>query len=128
MIFLDTNYLIRGLINGTEESAQLTEWCKNETVLTTNSLVWCEFITGPITDEEINLAWHLVGMSVHAFDHGDSVLAAKLFNELARPRSQRIDIMITASAINRKATLATVNTADFTALISHGLSLFTAES
>ncbi len=128
MIFLDTNYLIRGLINGTAESAQLAKWCEDETPLITNSLVWCEFITGPITDEEINLAWHLVGMEVHSFDHADSILAATLFNKLGRPRSKRIDIMIAASAMNLETTLATANLADFTALIPHGLSLFTAES
>jgi len=128
MIFLDTNYLIRGLVNGTAESALLNEWCENGTQMITNSLVWCEFITGPITEEEIHLAWHLVGMSVHSFEHADSILAAALFNQLGRPRRKRIDIMIAASAINRKAALATVNTSDFTALIPHGLSLFSARS
>ena len=128
MIFLDTNYLIRGLIKGTEESGHLLRWSETGTELITNSLVWCEFITGPITQVEIDLGWNIVGKAIQPFDHTDAVLAAKLFNELGRPRSRRADIMIAASAINRQASLATANTSDFAPLCDYGLSLVNASS
>ena len=123
MIFLDTNYLIRGLIKGTEESSHLLRWTETGTGLITNSLVWCEFITGPIGQVEIELGWSLVGKTIHPFDQQDAVLAAELFNELGRPRSRRVDIMIAASAINRQASLASANTSDFKQLREYGLSL-----
>ncbi len=37
MIFLDTNYLIRGLIKGTEESGHLLRWSETGTELITKS-------------------------------------------------------------------------------------------
>ena len=123
MIHLDTNYLIRGLVAGTPEATQLTQWCKECKPMATSSLVWCEFVTGPITREEIELAWHIIGKNVLPFTYEDSLLAAKIFNHLGRPRGKRIDIMIAATALTHEASLATSNTKDFQPIAPLGLSL-----
>lgn len=123
MIFLDTNYLIRGLISGTPEAIQLTEWCTASAPMATSALVWCEFVTGPITGREIDLAWNLIKKRVISFSYEQSLLSAHIFNTLGRPRKQRIDIMIAATAITHQATLATLNLKDFEKIQPFGLQL-----
>ncbi len=52
MICLDTNYLIRGLAEGTAEAAELIAWTKAGETLVTPMPAWFEFICGPVTEDQ----------------------------------------------------------------------------
>jgi predicted nucleic acid-binding protein len=58
-----------------------------------------------------------------SFDDGLAQQSARLFNAIQRPRRLRVDVMIAATAIDRKARLATLNHHDFKPLVPLGLEL-----
>ena len=49
MICLDTNYLIRGVAEGSAEAAELVAWIEAGETLITPMPAWFEFICGPVT-------------------------------------------------------------------------------
>ena len=53
----------------------------------------------------------------------DALLAARLFNQSGRRSRTLADCMIAAIAIRSRASLATLNPADFKPLVPHGLLL-----
>ncbi len=50
---LDTNHLIRVLVTGTVEDAQISLWLGKGSSLTRSSIVWYEFLFGPIGENEM---------------------------------------------------------------------------
>lgn len=112
MICLDTNYLILGLVAGSAESQQLTTWVASGERLVAPTLVWFEFLRGPVTDAQVRTMRAFVRELV-PFDEAQAIAAADLFNAAARKRSTRVDAMIAATAIVADAALATNNTVDF---------------
>jgi len=104
MICLDTNYLIRGVSEGTAEAAALVAWIEAGETLITPMPAWFEFICVPFAEAE-------------------AVEAARLFNVIKRKRSLRVDAMIAGTAIAAKARLATQNRADFKPFTAYGLTL-----
>ena len=52
MICLDTNYLIRGVSEGTAEADELVAWFKAGETLITPMPAWFEFICGPVTQDQ----------------------------------------------------------------------------
>lgn len=53
VICLDTNYLILGLVAGSREGRELSEWIASGERLVTPTLAWCEFLCGPVTAAQI---------------------------------------------------------------------------
>lgn len=122
MIHLDTGFLIRALIPGTEQDERLREWCRTYEPLATSAIAWAEFLCGPVNAEQIDLATRLVSQRV-AFAEDDARLASQLFNESGRRRGSLTDCMIAASAIRLAAPLATLNPGDFRKFEESGLVL-----
>ncbi len=53
MIHLDTNYLIRLLLAGSDEAKNVSVWLGKGEKIGVSSIVWMEFICGPVTDQEV---------------------------------------------------------------------------
>ena len=53
MICLDTSYLILGLVSGSRESREMAAWVAAGERLVAPSLVWFEFLCGPVTDAQV---------------------------------------------------------------------------
>jgi predicted nucleic acid-binding protein len=122
VICLDTNYLILGLVAGSRESRELTTWIASGERLMVPTLVWFEFLCGPVTAAQITTMRAFLHELV-PFDESHASTAAALFNAAARKRSTRVDAMIAATAIVAGAALATNNTDDFRAFQAGGLQL-----
>ena len=112
MIHLDTSFLIRALVPGSPEDAQLRDWLSDETPLAINAVAWAEFLCGPLGADDLSLAAAVVGEAVPlTADH--AVKAAELFNAAGRKRGTFVDCLIASVAIDEDARLATTNPKDF---------------
>ena len=125
MIFLDTSFLIRGLVRDSAEDRALRKWLKRREVLGMSSVAWTELLCGPIDESQRELAAGVVSLRV-AFAEEDAVLAARLFNETGRRRGSLIDCMIAATALRAREPLATANPADFRRFATYGLAVLEA--
>ena len=122
MIHLDTSFLIRALIPGTPEEAKLREWAGAGEALSMSSVAWAEFLCGPFSSADRELAGRLVERRRDSTpDH--AVAAARLFNESGRRRQMIIDCMIAAVALADSAPVATSNPVDFSRFAPAGLEI-----
>ena len=125
MIFLDTSFLIRGLVRNSAEDRALRKWLRRSEVLGMSAVAWTELLCGPIDDTQHEFAAGVVSLRV-AFTEEDAVLAARLFNETGRRRGSLIDCMIAATALRAREPLATSNAADFRRFATYGLAVLEA--
>ncbi|MFP4210008.1 MAG: type II toxin-antitoxin system VapC family toxin [Alkalispirochaeta sp.] len=123
MILLDTNYLIRLLVDETEEAERVDEWVRTGEDLITSSIVWYEFLSGPVDGEGIAIVETLLDGRVVPFAGAHATEAARLYNAGGRFRRLRIAAMIAATAIVTGAGLATENAEDFRTFTRFGLKL-----
>lgn len=122
MICLDTNYLIRGIVDATSEAEQLSCWYREGEPIITPMPAWFEFLCGPLTDvQEATIRAFL--SRIVPFDEGEAIESARLFNAIGRNRKYRVDAMIAGTAIATSARLATNNQADFEPFVPYGLEL-----
>lgn len=112
MIHLDTSFLIRALVRGSQEDARLRAWLSGETALAMSAVAWAEFLCGPLGADDLSLAAAVVGEAVPlTADH--AVRAAALFNASGRKRGTFVDCLIASVAIEEDAQLVTANPSDF---------------
>lgn len=123
MILLDTNYLIRSLVEGTREAEDVSGWVNDGEDLCTSSIAWYEFLSGPVDDEGTDLMRAVLQDRVIPFVADTASEAARLFNACGRVRRLRVDAMIAASAILTDSLLATENRDDFRVFVPEGLRL-----
>lgn len=123
VILLDTNYLIRALIAGTQEADAVSAWLSDGQELCTSSIAWFEFLSGPVDQEGIELIGEVIRHAVMPFDAVTAREAARLFNAAGRNRRLRVDAMIAASATLSASLLATANVDDFRPFMPQGLKL-----
>lgn len=121
MIHLDTSFLIRSMIAGSDEDRRLRMWLSEDVSLGMSVIAWCEFRCGPVTEGQASLARRRVRIDM--FEEADAVLAAALFNDLGRRRGVLQDCMIAATAIRVRADLATSNIEDFRRFEQAGLTI-----
>ena len=122
MIHLDTSFLIRALITDSPEAATMDGWIASGEVLLVNAVAWAEFLCGPVSAQQLELAARIIGRPVDFTAH-DATVAAYLFNAAGRLRGSMPDCMIAATAMRYGALLATRNIADFRRFAEHGLQL-----
>lgn len=122
MICLDTNYLIRGIIPGTSETAEVAAWAEDEEAMVTPLPAWFEFLCGPVTEIQVSTIRAFLTETL-PFAEREAALAAHLFNKTGRKRQHRMDAMIAGTAIASRAQLATNNRDHFEPFILHGLQL-----
>ncbi len=87
------------------------------------SIVWYEFLCGPVEHEHVELALAVMGGRVMPIEESHAQRAAILFNAVGRPRRLRTDCLIAAFAIDAGAQLATLNRKNVDILVPHGLQL-----
>ncbi|HEY2423947.1 MAG TPA: type II toxin-antitoxin system VapC family toxin [Chthoniobacterales bacterium] len=122
-ICLDTNYLVRCLLKGARESAEVVQWRQSGETLLSAAPAWYEFLCGPVTDQQSRIVRAFLSGGIIAFDEVHTTEAARLFNAVGRLRRLRTDTMIAATAIVAGARLATSNKGDFDLFIPHGLKI-----
>lgn len=120
MILLDTNYLIRGLVEGAEEADRVSQWLRDGHDFCTAAVAWYEFLSGPVDDEGVDIVRTLISDRVIAFTADVAAEAARLWNLTGRIRRTRVDAMIAATAVFAQADIATQNTEDFRLFAEHG--------
>ncbi|MFP4179186.1 MAG: type II toxin-antitoxin system VapC family toxin [Spirochaetaceae bacterium] len=126
MILLDTNYLIRFLVVGSDEAGQVKKWIQQKEELCTSSICWYEFLCGPVDEEAVILVSSILEEQILPFSPAHARQAARLFNRCGRKRSLRVDAMVAAAAIISESVLATENAEDFAPFTSFGLTLMEA--
>lgn len=122
MIHLDTSFLVNALDLGSPQDRSLRRWVGDGETLAMSAVAWSEFLCGPLTRSELELAEHIVGMHREFTPH-HAAIAARLFNETGRRRGSLPDCMIAASAISDGAPIATANDSDFRRFEDAGLIL-----
>jgi predicted nucleic acid-binding protein len=123
MIHLDTNYII-GLV--TKESRLrpiLEEWLRNREVFAVSAIAWSEYVTGPVSSQQIRDASAILQGRIVPFGEAEAIIAGKLYNQAGRKRALRLDSFIAAVAISSSAPLATENQKDFLPFVAGGLRL-----
>ena len=123
MIVLDANYLISLPKSGSPEFAAVMAWHEEGERLATTSIAWSEFLSGPVTADDVADVRLLLEGGVLVFDEAAAEAAATLFNAIGRRRALRVDSMIAAVAILHEGRLASRNLSNFRLFVPHGLVL-----
>jgi predicted nucleic acid-binding protein len=123
MIHLDANVLIRLSVPGSGAAARVRQWLLAGETLAASAPAWFEYISGPVTAQEVSRAEAILRGGVEDFEKLDSQRAADLFNAAGRKRAMKLDCMIAASALLHGARLATTNVSDFQAFVAQGLAI-----
>jgi predicted nucleic acid-binding protein len=122
VIHLDTSFLISALVPDSSADKQLRKWLIKGLPLGISTIVWTEFLCGPVKAHEIELAARIIPEQV-PFVADDAELSARLFNLGGRRRGSLADCMIAATTLRCGASLATANPADFQKLEPSGLKI-----
>ena len=122
MIHLDTSFLIRALLPDSPENHKLREWFDAGDTMVVSAVAWAEFLCGPLTDDELEIATRIVEPP-QDFRSEHATIAAQLFNASGRRRGTMVDCMIAAASVSAGAPLATANTDDFRRFAEQGLQL-----
>jgi len=122
VIHLDTSFLIRVFVAGSLEDKSLRRWLRTGETVRISSVVWAEFLCGPVSNAIAEDVAELFGEPV-PFEGMDATLAAQLYNLTGRRRGSMIDCMIAAIALRNAAALATGNAAGFRRFAQTGLQL-----
>jgi predicted nucleic acid-binding protein len=125
MLHFDTNALIALPQWARQGNRVITRVTAGE-IASACTLVWYEYLAGPLQDEEAALARAFLQGRITAVEEPDTALAAHLYNEAGRQRRLKTDALIAATAMNAGAGLVTINVADFQPFVAHGLHLIAA--
>ena len=120
MIHLDTNFLIQALLPNSAAQTKLQSWLEGGEDVAISSIAWSEFLCGPLTFEDEQLARDIVA-EPEPFLALDAQKAAELFNVSGRRSRSLADCQIAAVALRCGARVATANASDFTPFQNHGL-------
>ncbi len=121
MIHLDTNVLIRmaacdqPVMDFVERQLALGE------EIVVSSIVWYEFLVGPIDRNDIAFVLSFLASAPIAFDEPLAKQAAELFNQTGRTRKRKTDTMVAATALSFRGKMATGNVQDFQYFTAFGL-------
>ncbi len=122
VIHLDTSFLVRSLVPGTQESARLLGWLGSRRRVTLSVFAWGEFLCGPLGEFD-EVGARRIAPRFLAVGIPEATEAARLFNVGGRRRGSFPDCIIAATAILAGAELATSNPADFERFVEAGLEL-----
>jgi predicted nucleic acid-binding protein len=123
MIHLDTNFLIGLVTSPFSLRSKALAWFQAGEKLAISSIVWSEFLNGPVSPQQQQDAYGMCEGRITAFGIPEAEMAAILFNLAGRKRATKTDCFIAASAICSSSALATLNQKDFVRFTSMGLLL-----
>lgn len=121
-IHLDSCFLIRALVPGSQESIELGRWLAQRRSVAISTFAWGEVLCGPLAEVDEAAARRIAHTHVPVGTE-EAVEAARLFNHGGRRRGSFSDCIIAASAIVAGAVLATSNADDFQRFTDAGLEL-----
>ena len=90
-----------------------------------SAIVWYEFLSGPVSDSELDQIRSTIAPGVIPFDRSNAEVAAALFNVSGRARKLKIDTLIAQCALGADCALMTANERDFARFVPFGLRLLT---
>jgi predicted nucleic acid-binding protein len=122
LIYFDTNALV-ALPHWAERGLAIIQRIADGEPAAISSVVWYEFLIGPVSAEEIRLARAFVRGNIVEVGAEDARLAAELYNAAGRKRTLKTDALIAACAIRASAQLLTLNQDDFRPFTGMGLQL-----
>ncbi len=120
MIHLDTNFLIQALVPDSAVQTTFQTWLREGEDVGISSVAWSEFLCGPLTPKDEELA-QMLFPAPEPFLAPDAQMAAELFNATGRRSRSLADCQIAAVSLRCGARMATGNVSDFTVFQSHGL-------
>ena len=120
LIHLDANYLIAALRRH-DLASELRHTAAGDPI-NVSAIAWAEFLCGPVAGNEELHARALVDQ-VETLCDTDARFAARLFNQTGRRLRSLPDCLIAAVALRCRASLATMNVADFSRFERFGLIL-----
>lgn len=114
MIVLDTSVLVDSFTAQQRSAPVLRKVLEGGARLFLPTLALYEWLRGPRLAAEIALQETVFPADrIVPFGIEDAALSARLYRSVRRPRGREIDLAIAACAINREASLWTVNRSDF---------------
>ncbi len=122
MIDLDANFLVDVFLPGTASARIVDRWIHRGEMLNMSSIAWAEFLCGPVEAHDARVARSIL-TAIEPLTDVDAEHAAELFNATGRRNRSLADCMIAASAIRRRARLATLDKPDFVRFRAFGLKL-----
>ncbi len=122
MILIDTNFLIAALVPQSSEDLQLRRWLAAGEAVGLSVIVWAEFLCGPVTVQQTQLASALFSHPEPLLPE-DAMRGSQLFNESGRRRGSLADCLIAATCLRLNAALATLNVDDFHPFAPMGLQI-----
>ena len=126
LIHFDTNALV-ALPHWAEQGQPIIQSIADGAPAAVSSIVWYEFLIGPISEQEIRLAHAFLRGVIIDIDGADAQLAAELYNNAGRKRRLKTDALIAACAIRAGARLLTLNLEDFAPFQAMGLQIAPSE-
>lgn len=121
-IHLDTSFLIRALLPGSDEAASLRGWLVGGRKVALSTLAWGEFLCGPLPEGAEAVARRIAHRHV-PLGTEQAAEAARLFNATGRRRGSFQDCVVAATALLCGAELATSDHADYRRFSAEGLRL-----
>ncbi len=112
MTHLDTSFLIRCLVANSAEDSMLRSWLRKGEPLRMSVIGWTEFLCGPMSAEQVELAATFIPERL-PYTEAAATVAAQLFNDTGRRRGSLVDCMIAAASLEQGARIATSNPSDF---------------
>ena len=122
MIDLDANFLVDAFLPQTSSARIIDRWIHGGERLNISSIAWAEFLCGPVEADDARAARSIL-TAIEPLRDVDAEHAAELFNATGRRNRSLADCMIAASAIRRRARLATLDETDFARFRGFGLKL-----
>jgi predicted nucleic acid-binding protein len=122
LIHFDTNALV-ALPHWAEQGHPVIQSIADGQPAGVSSVVWYEFLIGPVDEAEIRLAHAFLRGAIVQIDRDDARLAADIYNTAGRKRRFKTDALIAACAIRAGASLLTLNQGDFLPFQAMGLRL-----
>ena len=114
IVHVDTSALVDALTGPRRALDDLAQFVDEGHRVMISTLVLYEWLRGPRTRAELDAQEELFPADVAVpFGADEATLAARLYKEVARPRGREIDLAIAACAITSRASLWTLNPADF---------------
>jgi predicted nucleic acid-binding protein len=123
MIHLDTNCLVDVHSSRSRVRSFLLSKLRLGERVSCSVLAWAEYLCGPVSREERELAWQLIEGSPAPLDSFVAELGAQFFNSTGRRRGSLADCLIAATAVIHDAVFITLNNHDFIPFEALGLKL-----
>jgi predicted nucleic acid-binding protein len=122
-LHLDTNLLIDLITAGSPHIVVIRQWLADGEKFGTSAIAWSEFCNGPLTVEQKDAIFSVLGRRVIDFTLRQAEDASRLFHRTGRRRGSHADCMIAAAAIAAQVPVATRNVKDFERFVPYGLRL-----